>query len=254
MRLTLDTEAGLMIHDDGEKKVQHALYSNEAFELLSQAWLKLGWNQKHIYTFTWLGRPVIQLPEDLIRFQEVIWELRPDVIVETGIAHGGSLVFSASLCKLLGKGRVIGVDIDIRAHNRTALENHELFSLLTLIEGSSIDPKTVAKVKAKILPHETVLVLLDSNHTKAHVRAELEEYAPLVSSGSYIIAADGLMEDLHDTPRGYPAWKSDNPKEAVAEFLQSHPEFELKEPSWLFNESQLQKSITHWPGAWLKKK
>ena len=149
---------------------------------------------------------------------------------------------------------MIGVDIDIRAHNRQALESHELFPFLTLIQGSSIDPETVEKIKAQILPHETVLVLLDSNHTKEHVRAELEAYAGLVSSGSYIIVADGLMEDLHDTPRGLPGWKNDNPKAAAQEFLLAHPEFELNDPAWVFNESQLLKGVSHWPGAWLRKR
>src|SRR5205823_3509639 len=147
----------------------------------------VGWGQKYSYQFSWLGRPVIQLPEDLMRIQEVVYQVKPDVIVETGVAHGGGQVFLASLCKIMGKGRVIGVDIEIRPHNRAALEVHELYSLITLIEGSSIDPAVVDKVKGAIRPSENVLVLLDANHTKDHVLKELEAYGPLVGIGSYII-------------------------------------------------------------------
>jgi cephalosporin hydroxylase len=254
MRITLDTDKGVLIQEEGGRKTRFDLYSNEAFELLSKAWLKVGWNQRYTYTFSWLGRPVIQLPEDLIRYQETIWKLKPDLIIETGVCHGGSLIFSASMCKLIGKGRVIGIDIDIRPHNRKALEEHELFSYMTLIQGSSIDPKIVQQVKDQVNKGDKVLILLDSNHTKLHVMHELNAYAPLVTQDSYIIVADGLMEDLYDTPRGKEEWKEDNPKAAVLEFVQSHPEFELQEPAWPFNESPLNKNITHWPGAWLKRK
>jgi cephalosporin hydroxylase len=253
MRLVLDTDREL-ITLEGEKEEQFSLYSNQAFELLSKIWLKLNWNQRHTYTFTWLGRPIIQLPEDVIRYQEAIFALKPDVIIETGIAHGGSLTFSASLCKLMGKGRVIGVDIDIRPHNFQALQEHDLFPFMTLIQGSSTDPEIIQKVKSLIKPHETVLVLLDSNHKKSHVLTELEAYAPLVTSGSFVIVADGMIEELHDVPRGKADWKKNNPKIAAQEFILSHPEFELKELSWIFNENALQKNITHWPGAWLRRK
>ncbi|MDQ6740108.1 MAG: cephalosporin hydroxylase family protein, partial [Actinomycetota bacterium] len=196
---------------------------------------------------------IIQLPEDLIRVQEAIYQVRPDVIIETGVAHGGSLIFYASLFKVLGHGRVIGVDIEIRPHNRAALEAHELFPLLTLVEGSSTDPAIVARVKSLVRPGEVVLVILDSNHTRAHVRAELEAYYKVVTPGSYLVATDGIMGDLADVPRGKPEWVWDNPTAAAADFAAAHPEFVLEQPSWSFNESDLRANVTHWPGAWLRR-
>jgi cephalosporin hydroxylase len=230
------------------------LYSREAFEILSKEWVRVGWNQKYPYTFSWLGRPIIQLPEDIVRVQEAIYEVQPDVIVETGIAHGGSLVLYAGLFRALGKGRVIGVDIEIRPHNRKAIESHILAPLITLVEGSSIDPAVVARVKAMIEPTQSVMVLLDSNHTRDHVRAELEAYCGLVTQGSYIVATDGIMQDLADVPRGNPGWKYDNPATAAREFADAHPEFVLGTPRLLFNESELDQPVTHWRGAWLRRR
>lgn len=253
MKLIVDTDAKTFEIIDGAQTRVLPLYSNEAFEEISQLWLKVGWNQKYPYTFTWLGRPIIQIPEDIIRIQEVIYRVKPDVIIETGIAHGGSLVFSASLCKLIGKGRVIGVDIEIRPHNRKAIECHELYPYITMIEGSSTDPEIVKQVKSLVKPDEQALVILDSCHTKAHVLAELEAYHDLVKPGSYIVATDGSMRFLHDVPRGKPEWKWDNPAEAAKEFAARHPEFVIEQPQWLFNESGLSKNITHWPDAFLKR-
>lgn len=164
------------------------------------------------------------------------------------------MVYYASLCKLIGKGRVMGVDIEIRPHNRRAIEAHPLFPLITLVEGNSIAPETVRKVHALVKPGEVVIVFLDSCHTKQHVLAELEAYHDLVSPGSYIVATDGIMKDLHDVPRGNPQWVGDNPAAAAVEFAEKHPEFEIEQPQWPFNESRLSKNITHWPGAWLKRK
>ena len=187
MKLTIDTERKqITIEQNGATRTLE-LYSREAFEQISHQWLKVGWNQKYPYTFSWMGRPIIQLPEDIIRAQEVVYRVKPDVIVETGVAHGGSLIFYASLCKVMGKGRVIGVDIEIRPHNRKAIEAHELASFITLIEGSSIEKSVVSKVKSLVKLGETVLVILDSNHTRQHVLAELEAYHDLVSPGSYIV-------------------------------------------------------------------
>ncbi|HEX8207459.1 MAG TPA: CmcI family methyltransferase, partial [Solirubrobacteraceae bacterium] len=155
--------------------------SPEAFHAVAEAWLRIGWDQKYVYGFTWLGRPVIQLPEDLVRVQEAIAAVRPDVIVETGVAHGGSLVFSATLCRALGKGRVVGVDVEIRPHNRRAIEEHPLFDLITLIEGDSADPAIVAAVHEQVRPGETAMVILDSGHSRDHVLAELRAYADLVT-------------------------------------------------------------------------
>lgn len=144
MLIMIDTDKRTIQTKDG-KTIK--LYSRESFEMLSELWLKVGWNQKNVYTFTWMGRPIIQLPEDVLRIQEVIYTVKPDVIIETGIAHGGSLVMYASLCKAIGKGRVIGVDIEVRVPNRKALESHELSGLITIIEGSSVDPTVVSKVR-----------------------------------------------------------------------------------------------------------
>ena len=249
MKLEFDTDAATLSIDG---KLQ-PLYCNSSFRALSDLWLKVGWNQKYTYAFTWLGRPIIQLPEDMIRYQEVVARLQPDVIVETGVAHGGSAVFSASLCRLLGKGRVVAVDIEIRPHNRKAIETHPLADLIALIEGSSTAPTVVEAVKAHIHPGETVLVVLDSNHSYAHVRAELEAYAPLVTPGSYIIATDGLMRNLTDVPRGSPQWARDNPAQAAIDFAAAHAEYVVEQPSWPFNESTLTDNVTHWPDAWLRR-
>ena len=254
MKYIIDTEQRTLAVEETQGLRHLDLYSDEAFSVLSQQWLKVGWNQKYPYTFSWMGRPIIQIPEDMIRLQEVIYRLKPDVILETGIAHGGSLIYSASLCKALGTGRVIGVDIDIRPPNRRAIESHELFPYITLIEGSSVAPEIVAQVKAMIQPHEKVLAIFDSNHTKHHVLGELEAYHDLVPPGSYLVATDGSMKDLHDVPRGKTEWSWDNPCEAALEFVATHPEFELETPPWLFNESRLSENITHWPGAWIKRK
>ena len=250
MRITIDTDKQELTDEDGRVL---PLYGVEAFEILSRHWLRVGWNEKYPYTFMWMGRPIIQLPEDLIRIQEVIHRVRPDVLIETGVAHGGSLVFYATLFKAMEKGRVVGVDIEIRKHNRAALEKHPLLPYITLIEGSSTDPQIVQQVRAQVRPGETVMVVLDSNHTKAHVARELELYAPLVTPDSYIVATDGIMEDLSDVPRGAAAWTHDNPSAAAREFAKAHPEFVLETPPWEFNESPLRHNVTHWPDAWLRR-
>lgn len=254
MQITIDTVLKTVTTnstDAGEREMP--LYSKESFDLISQQWLQVGWDQKYVYTFSWMGRPIIQLPEDIIRTQEVIYRVKPDVVVETGVAHGGSLIFYASLMTAMGKGRVIGVDIEIRPHNRQAIEAHEMYPRITLIEGSSTAPEVVSQVRSLIQPGETVLVLLDSNHTKAHVAAELAAYHDLVTPGSYIVATDGSMRDLSDVPRGNPDWVWDHPAAAAAEFAERHPEFVLEQPSWPFNESVLDQNITHWPDAWLRR-
>lgn len=237
--------------DDGSKL---SLADPTAFSVISQAWLRAGWDTKYVYGFSWLGRPVIQLPEDMIRIQEVIYEIKPDVIVETGVAHGGSLIFYASLCTAIGKGRVIGIDIEIRPHNRKAIEEHRLSPLISLVQGSSIDADTVQSVKDQIDPTETVLVLLDSNHSKAHVLAELEAYSPLVGPSSYIVACDGIMQQVVGAPRTSEDWSWNNPISAVAEFISKNTDFECVEPIWAFNESGIEKRVTYWPKAFLRRK
>lgn len=250
LKFEFDESLGVVRHDGQDLDIS----SPEAFELISRAWLRVGWDTKYVYGFSWLGRPIIQLPEDLLRIQEVIYDLQPDVIVETGVAHGGSLVFYASLCTAMGKGRVIGVDVEIRQHNRLAIEGHRLSPLISLVEGSSINEKTIASVKNKIGSSETVLVILDSNHLKDHVLAELEAYSPLVSSGSFIVACDGIMQQVVGAPRTSDDWSWNNPISAVHDFINRHPEFECIEPVWPFNEGLISNRVTYWPKAFLRKK
>jgi cephalosporin hydroxylase len=254
MRLEIDTERNeLVTREQGRPEERVALYSGRGFELLSNLWVKVGWNQKYAYSFTWLGRPLIQLPEDVIRVQEAIWTVQPDVIVETGVAHGGSLVFYASLCKVVGKGRVIGVDIEIRPSNRHAIESHQLSDLITLVEGDSTDPRTVSRVADAIRPGERVFVILDSNHSYVHVSRELDAYSPLVSPGSYIVATDGIISEFNELPRGRKEWVCDNATRAAADFAVRNSDFALKPPARLFDESHVQGTPTYWPGAWLQR-
>lgn len=254
MRLTIDTVDSTLVQEhDGVRHVM-PLYGSEAFELISQQWLKIGWNQKYSYQFTWLGRPIVQLPQDMMRVQEVIWQVKPDWIVETGVAHGGSLVYYASLCRSIGTGRVIGIDIEIREHNRKAIECHPLSPLISLLEGDSNSPAIVGAVKSMVRPGESVFVILDSCHSKAHVLKELEAYHSLVTAGSYIVATDGIMRDLHDVPRGERLWKDDNPAAAAEEFARTHTEFVLEQPPRLFDESYLTDNVTYWPRAWLRRR
>ena len=201
-------------------------------------------SHKYSYHFRWLGRPIIQYPQDMAAMQEIIWEVRPDLVIETGIAHGGSLIFSASMLALLdltdaiqqkstlilgqSKRKVLGLDIDIRPHNREAIEAHPLASYIQMIQGSSIDQGVVEQVKSIARGYSKILVCLDSNHTHEHVLEELKAYAPLVSKGSYCVVFDTIVEDLPkemfpDRPWG----PGNNPKTAVLEFLKTHPEFEI---------------------------
>jgi cephalosporin hydroxylase len=189
---------------------------------------------KYSYNFSWLGRPIIQYPQDIVAMQELIWRVQPDLIIETGIAHGGSLIFSASMLELNAAcggpkdARVLGIDIDIRRHNRSAIEAHPMSRRVDMIEGSSIAPDIVSRVRGVAAGCERVLVCLDSNHTHAHVHAELVHYAPLTTVGSYCVVFDTVIEDL--PPGTYPdrAWgPGNNPKTAVREYLREHPEFEI---------------------------
>ena len=250
MNVGIDTERKILTCDGRELD----LYTDEAFRILSELWVKVGWNQRYPYTFSWMGVPIIQLPEDIVRYQEVVARLKPDIIIETGVAHGGSAILSASLCKALGKGRVIAIDILIRPPNRKNIEAHPLFPYITLIEGSSTAPDIVAQVHSLVQPGESVLVVLDSNHTYAHVSKELELYSPLVTPGSYIVATDGVMQMLEDVPNGGKDWSHDNPARAARDFVAKHPEFVIEEPSWKFNESTIAGNITHWPDAWILRK
>lgn len=202
------------------------------------------------YNFTWMGRPIIQFPQDMIAMQELIWQLKPDLIVETGIAHGGSIIFSASMLQLLGAdGIVVGIDIDIRAHNRQAIETHPMAPRIRMIEGSSVAPDVVAQVEVFAKGRGTILIALDSNHTHEHVLAELNAYAHLVTPGSYLVVFDTVVEDMpaelsSDRPWG----PGDNPKTAVQVFLQDHPEFEID------HDLEARLLLTVAPGGYLRRK
>ena len=252
--ISIDMEKALLTVESNGTRTTYGLGTPEAFAILSRAWLRAGWDTKHVYSFTWMGRPIIQLPEDMIRVQEAIYAVRPTVIVETGVAHGGSLVFYASLLKAMGGGRVIGVDIEIRPPNRRAIEAHELSDMITLVEGSSTDPVVVAQVRAMIQPADRVFVMLDSNHSRQHVLDELRAYAGLVTPGSYMVAADGIMADLAGAPRSQPDWTWNNPKTAVADFLKTDREFEAARQPVPFNEGLVVEPVTYWPDGWLKKR
>ncbi|MCB5173555.1 cephalosporin hydroxylase family protein [Microvirga lenta] len=251
--IKIDEKNGLVVVETPTGEAAYQMDTPEAFKIVSDAWLRCGWDTKYVYSFSWMGRPVIQLPEDMIRIQEVLYRVKPNVIVETGVAHGGSLVFYASLCKAMGKGRVIGVDIEIRPHNRAAIETHEMSPLITLIEGSSTEEGTMDQVKALIQPGESVLVILDSNHSKAHVLAELQSYGRLVTPDSYIVATDGIMSKVVGAPRTQPDWSWNNPLEAAREFADTNPDFVLEEPIFPFNEGRIQERVTYWPQGFLRR-
>ncbi len=211
---------------------------------LSRDWMLHAFRQQYMYNFTSLGRPIIQTPVDMISMQALIWQVRPDLIIETGIAHGGSLIMSASMLALLdycdavesdstldprdARRTVLGIDIDIREHNRKAIEEHPMSHRIQMIQGSSIDPVIIGKVREIATGFDRILVCLDSNHTHEHVRAELNAYASLVTVGSYCVIFDTIVEDLPaETFPNRPWAPGNNPKTAVHEFLQSHPQFEI---------------------------
>jgi cephalosporin hydroxylase len=253
MKIVIDTAAGTLTQAVNGSETSVGLFTRTAFEALSREWLRIGWSLKYYHNFSWFGLPILQLPEDLLRLQEVIYQLRPGVIVETGVFRGGSLLFHATLCQALGEGRVIGIDREIAAADREAIGRHLLGSRITLLEGDSTDPATVSQVAGLIGDAAPVLVILDSCHTKDHVARELECYSRFVTKDSYIVATDGIMRDLTDVPGGLPAWKSDNPLAAATEFAAGHPEFSEQQPPWLFHDGELTENVTYWPRAWLKK-
>jgi len=203
------------------------LRADQDIQALSRIWLREITRHKYAYNFTWLGRPLIQLPQDMVAVQELVWRVKPDLIIETGVAHGGSLIYSASLLELIGgPGRVIGVDIDIRAHNRVEIEKHPLAHRIQLIQGSSVDRAVIRQVRQAARGCQRVMVLLDSNHTHEHVLQELRGYSPLVTKGSYLVVFDTLIEDMpDDLIKDRPWCKGNNPKTAVWEFLKKNRRF-----------------------------
>jgi cephalosporin hydroxylase len=220
-----------------EKEVQErigAIGRNDELKSVGHAFTKASLQPKYSYNFSWLGRPIIQYPQDIVAMQEIIWQVQPDLIIETGIAHGGSLIFSAAMLELNAAcggqkdAQVLGIDIEIRPHNRKAIEKHPIARRISMIEGSSIAPEVLAQVKAKAAGKKNVLICLDSNHTHAHVLAELEAYAPLTTVGSYCVVFDTVVEDMPKELSGDRPWgPGNNPKTAVWEYLKAHPEFEI---------------------------
>lgn len=215
-----------------------------AFQTLSRDWLQASMQRQYVYNFDWMGRPIIQYPQDMVAMQELVWRVRPDLIIETGIAHGGSLVLSASLLALLdmsdaieagttldpraSRRKVLGVDIDIREHNRAAIESHPMSSRITMIQGSSVAPDVVQQVRDLAQDYQRVLVCLDSMHTHDHVLGELDAYAPLVTPGSYCVVFDTFVEDMPPKFFADRPWDvGNNPKTAVKQWLSSHAEFEV---------------------------
>ena len=204
---------------------------NEGLKAAAKAFNDASNSNQYSYNFSWMGRPIIQYPQDMIAIQEIIWEIKPDLIIETGIAHGGSLIYYASLLELIGNGEVLGIDIDIRAHNKAEIEKHPMYKRIKMIEGSAISEETLSQVKLAAEGKQKILVCLDSNHTHEHVLRELEMYAPFVSVGSYIVVFDTIVEDL---PENYfnqkrPWGIGNNPKTAVYDFLKTNSDFIIDE-------------------------
>lgn len=248
MRIVFDTDERTATLSSGTTV---DLFSRESFDALADLWVRVGWVRKYSYAFSWMGRPIIQLPDDMVRIQEAIFATRPDVIIETGVAHGGSLIFYASLFEAMGHGRVIGIDLEIRPHNRSSIEAHRVFKRISLVEGDSKSPAVASQVTGMIRSGERVMVILDSNHSKAHVAEELDAYADLVSPGCFLLVQDGVMEFVAGMPRTEPDWNWNNPRTAVAEFLARRPDFAAAKAARPFDESQSVPDCSHHPDGWL---
>ncbi len=218
-----------------DKEVKERVAANGDIEELkasAHAFMSASLAPKYSYNFSWLGRPIIQYPQDVVAMQEIIWEVKPDLIIETGIAHGGSLIFFSSMLELVAAcggpkdSAVLGIDIDIRAHNRKAIEEHPMCKRIFMIEGSSIAPGVIAQARERARGRQRVLISLDSNHTHEHVLAELNAYANLTTVGSYCVVFDTIVEDMPAALAGDRPWgPGNNPKTAVREYLKLHPEF-----------------------------
>jgi cephalosporin hydroxylase len=241
-----EKESKLVLKNSTEQ-FETNLYSREGLEMLSNLWLKVAVEYKLNYELSWMGRPIIQFGSDMILLQELLWEIKPDIFIETGIAHGGSLIYTASLFELMDtNGIVIGIDVEIRPHNKIAIEGHSMFKRITMIEGSSVDSKTLETLEKLIENGKSIAVMLDSNHSKDHVLRELEIYSKIVTVGSYLIVQDGAQEWVSDIPRGKSEWKYDNPLVAIEEFLKHNDNF-------IIDEKYTRLGITQSPSGYLKR-
>ena len=213
--------------DERNKQVVSAMKRDKRLGDLSREWFYESSKFEYSYHFKWLGRPVIQFPQDIVAMQEIIWQTQPDLIIETGIAHGGSLIFYASMLELIGaEGTVLGIDIDIRSHNRVAIEKHRMFKRIQMFEGSSTDDEAIEFVYKAAKGKKRILVVLDSNHTHAHVCKELELYSPLVTKGSYLVVFDTIIDDMPTSFSENRPWgENNNPKTAVRKFLNANDRF-----------------------------
>ena len=232
-------------HNQG---IIEAMPQDKDLQQVTKDWFAASSRHEYSYHFSWLGRPIIQFPQDIIAVQEIIWRVRPELIIETGIARGGSLIFHASILEMMGgNGRVVGVDIDIREHNRVEILKHPMSKRITMIQGSSIDEAVVQQVYKLAAGNKPILVILDSNHTHEHVLKELELYSPLVGQGSYLLVFDTVIEDMPaEFSRERPWGPGNNPKTALAEFLQRNDRFEVD------REMESKLLITVAPGGYLK--
>lgn len=222
--------------------------NNNVLKEAAESFLDASIRSRYSYNFTWLGRPVIQYPQDIVAIQEIIYRVQPDLIIETGIAHGGSLILHASICEMIGKGEVLGIDIDIREHNRQEILDHKMSKRISMIQGSSIDPAIIEKVAAIANGKETILVILDSNHTHDHVLEEIKLYSPFVSKDSYLLVFDTVVEHLPDDIYTDRPWSvGNNPKTAVNEFLRSNSDFIVDSAM----DNKLMISVA--PGGYLKR-
>ena len=245
-KTTANSTPGEIFADEVARNIK-GIREDRELQALTTQWVLKTLPHRYSYNFSWMGRPIIQYPQDMVAMQEILWRVQPELIIETGIAHGGSLVFYASICELVGRGEVLGIDIDIRAHNRAAIEAHPMARHIRMIEGSSIDPGVIAQVAAQAAGKRT-LVVLDSNHTHDHVLAELQAYAPLVSVDSYCVVFDTVVEDL--PPGLYPdrPWDvGNNPKTAVKAYLRDNIDFTIDE------DVEAKTLITVAPGGYLRR-
>lgn len=201
--------------------------NNEKLKNAAHAFNVASNRELYSYNFTWMGRPIIQYPQDMIAMQELLWKIQPDLLIETGIAHGGSLIYYASIMELIGKGHVLGIDIDIREHNKNEIEAHPMYKRISMIQGSAIDLNIIEEVRTHIKPGMTVMVSLDSNHTHEHVLEELKLYSPFVTKNSYCVVFDTIVEDMPQAMYDRPWDKGNNPKTAVWEFLKTNTDFEI---------------------------